>query len=46
MKWEQGKMDHVFIFGYVAFAGVTLLLFGLIGFSWVALRKIRQCLFR
>jgi hypothetical protein len=39
-------MDHVFIFGYIVFTCGMLFLLGLIMFSWVTLRKIRQRPFR
>jgi hypothetical protein len=50
--WLQGKykgvskqrirtMESLHIYGYVSF-GLVLLLLGLIGFTWVALHKIRE----
>jgi hypothetical protein len=35
-------MDLAYIHGYVSFGVVTLFLLGLIGFTWIALHKIRQ----
>jgi hypothetical protein len=34
-------MEWSYIYGYVSFGLVLLLLLGLIGFTWMALRKIR-----
>jgi hypothetical protein len=33
-------MEHVYIYGYISFAMGVLFLLGLIGFMWVALRRI------
>jgi hypothetical protein len=35
-------MEWSHIYGYISFGVGTLLLLSLIGFTWVALRKIRQ----
>jgi VanZ family protein len=42
-KQRTRIMDPSHIFGYVSFGLVLLLLLGLVGFTWVALHKIRSC---
>jgi hypothetical protein len=36
-------MEPSYVYGYVSFGLVLLLLLGLIGFAWMALRNIRGC---
>jgi hypothetical protein len=40
-KLRTRIMELSYIYGYVSFGLVLLLLLGLIGFTWMALRKIR-----
>jgi hypothetical protein len=40
-KLRIRTMEWSYIYGYVSFGLVLLLLLGLIGFTWIALRKIR-----
>jgi hypothetical protein len=40
-KPRTRAMEGSYIYGYVSFGLVLLLLLGLIGFTWMALRKIR-----
>jgi hypothetical protein len=41
-KMEIRVMNWSYIYGYVSFGLGVLFLLGLIGFTWVALHKIRQ----
>jgi hypothetical protein len=45
-KLRTKVMEWAYIYGYVSFGMGILFLLGLNGFTWVALRKIRQHPFR
>jgi hypothetical protein len=40
LKKRIRVIEHVYIYGYVSFAMGVLFLLGLIGFTWIALRRI------